>query len=121
MGMRRADGTRVSPVLARVAGMDDLGAMARRTDYGTCAVCGKEPGVGIAAIPGVPASDVYGRECLDANAHPLWALVANTAMVGGYDQAAPWWQDMVDDTLRHLQVPREAFDADVAAAMLELE
>lgn len=88
--------------------------------YGTCAVCGKEPAVGVASIPGVPASDAYGRACLDANAHPMWAIVVNTALVGGYDEAADWWQEMVDCTLAHLGIPREEFDRRVNEALSEI-
>lgn len=79
-----------------------------------CDVCGKEEMVGVAAVPGVPMSVAYGRECLSANAHPVWVLAANTAMVGGYEHAAEWWQEMIDDTLKHLDVSREEFDGMVA-------
>lgn len=77
--------------------------------------------MGVAAIPGVPASDAYGRECLEANAHPMWALVANTAMVGGLHEAADWWVDMVQDTLSHLGVSQEAFEAEVAEAVRAMD
>lgn len=86
-----------------------------------CAVCGEEPAVGVAAIPGVPASDAYGARCLEANAHPMWALVANTALIGGLHEAADWWVDMVQDTLTHLGVSVETFEREVAEATKSLE
>ncbi len=80
----------------------------------TCEVCGDEPSVGVAAVPGVPMSVSYGKRCLRANAHPLWILAANTAM--SVDAAENWrehlipeWQQMVDDTLRHLDKTEEEF------------
>jgi hypothetical protein len=80
----------------------------------TCQVCGEEPAVGVVAMPGVPISFAYGRNCLSANAHPYDIVVANTADVDGYDNSADWWKQIVDDTLAHLGKTREQFDADVA-------
>jgi len=79
-----------------------------------CEVCDKNPGVGVAAVPGVPISVAYCRECLEANAHPYWIVVTNTAMIGGLDHTAEWWVDIVTSTLAHLDITREQFDADVA-------
>lgn len=92
--------------------------MSQRTDLPelTCEVCHHESAVGVAAVPGVPISVAYGRECLNANAHPYTIVVANTAMVGGYEHAADWWQQMVDDTLAHLGYERDRFDNDVQVA-----
>jgi outer membrane protein TolC len=78
-------------------------------------------------MPGVPYSAAYGRECLNANAHPYDMLVANTAMIlSGYpDTADPidvltdtadWWQHMVEDTLVRLRKTREQFNLDVRQA-----
>lgn len=84
----------------------------------TCEVCGDEPGVGVASIPGVPMSVAYGKRCLAANAHPYGIVVANTAMASGHPDweqgCAPWWKQIVHDTLAHLGKTREEFDADVA-------
>ncbi|PWK81694.1 hypothetical protein C8D88_116105 [Lentzea atacamensis] len=79
-----------------------------------CDVCGNEPMLGVASIPGMPISVAYGRECLKANAHPWWALVGNTALLGGLDQAADWWQDMVRDTCRRLGKTLVEFNREVA-------
>jgi hypothetical protein len=84
-----------------------------------CEVCGDEPAVGVASVPGVPISVAYGRKCLSANAHPYGIVVANTADVDGYDNSAEWWKQIVDDTLTHLGKTREQFDADVAEAIAE--
>lgn len=80
----------------------------------TCDVCSQPGVVGVAAIPGFPMSAAYCRACLEAGAHPLWALTVNTALLGGMEHAAPWWVDMVERTLAHLDYPRESFDTDVA-------
>lgn len=86
----------------------------------TCDVCGKEPAVGVAAVPGVPVSMAYGGNCLAAGAHPYWVLVANTALCGGYDRTVEEWRGMVDDTLAHLEITREKFDADVSQSIEDL-
>lgn len=77
--------------------------------------------MGVAAVPCVPYSASYGSNCLAANAHPYWVLVANTAMCGGYDQTAEFWRQMVDDTLEWLGKTREEFDAAVAEVIAEGE
>lgn len=87
----------------------------------TCDVCEAEPAVGVAAVPGVPMSMAYGRKCLDANAHPRFILVANTAQIGGLEHAAEWWKKMVEDTIVHLNLDRDEFDKDVAEAIKEFD
>lgn len=91
----------------------------------TCEVCGKEPAIGVAAVPGVPYSAAYGELCLEANAHPYWVCVQNTAMAGngtdGYYGAAKWWKDMVDDTLAHLGKTHDEFIADVLKSQEDYE
>jgi hypothetical protein len=54
-----------------------------------CAVCQNELAVGVACIPGIPMSVAYGRTCLEAGAHPSWALRANVACCGGVDAVIP--------------------------------
>lgn len=87
----------------------------------TCDVCNNEPAKGVASVPGVPVSVAYGEKCLAANAHPYGIVVANTALIGGYEHAAGWWRDMVDCTLSHLAIPRDKFNADVGEAMREVD
>jgi hypothetical protein len=79
----------------------------------TCEVCKKEQAVGVCCVPGVPYSAAYCKTCLDANAHPYFIVVANTACIGGLEHSAPWWQDIVRDTLVHLGKTPEEFKADV--------
>ena len=43
------------------------------------------------------------------------------AGAGGYDDAARWWRDMVDGTLRRLGKSREQFDHDVIVCGEEFE
>ena len=86
-----------------------------------CYVCNDEPEVGVACVPGVPVSVAYGQKCLEANAHPWFVLVTNTAIGGGYDNMAPWWKKMVDDTITHLGKTREQFDVDVAETVKSMD
>ncbi len=83
----------------------------------TCEVCGKSKAIGVASVPGVPYSAAYCKECLEANAHPYFILVANTACCGGFDKTCPEWQDMVRDTLAYLGKSAEQFEKDVAESM----
>lgn len=96
-------------------------ATTKQASTSTCDVCGKEPAVGVAAVPGVPISMAYGRDCLEANAHPYGILVANTALVGGLDRAGDWWIEMVDATLLHLHKTRVDFDRDVRQVMRDMD
>lgn len=86
-----------------------------------CNVCEERTAVGVAAVPGIPMSCAYCRECLVANAHPLGIVIANTACCGGYDRCSDWWQHMVDCTLAHLGKTREWFDVQVLEQMFELD
>lgn len=81
-----------------------------------CDTC-REPAVGVASMPGVPASFAYCRQCLHANAHPYGMVVANTAMIGGVGQAAEWWLEIVHATLIRLGKDRMEFERDVTEEM----
>jgi hypothetical protein len=78
-----------------------------------CEVCSKNVAVGVAAVPGLPCSAAYCAECLAADAHPYYLVVANTACCGGLKKCAPWWQDLVQQTLTHLGKTEEEFNKDV--------
>ena len=86
----------------------------------TCDVCGK-PAIGVACIPGVPMSVAYCRECLEANAHPWWALVANTICINGLENADDGWKGMVYDTCKRLHKTLEEFNKEVARGIKEME
>lgn len=89
-----------------------------------CEACGKEPAVGVAAVPGVPVSVAYGAQCLASNVHPLWLLVTNTAINGGIECCADWWRQMVNDTVTALKVDPDEFNRMVdreIAEQFELE
>jgi hypothetical protein len=73
----------------------------------------------VASVPGVPYSAAYCGTCLEANAHPYFIVVANTAYIGGLEHAAPWWQDLVRDTLVHLNKTPDEFSADVAKSIAD--
>lgn len=50
----------------------------------------------------------------------MWAVVANTAMIGGLEHAADWWRDgVVMPTLTHLGVTVEEFTAQVNKTIAE--
>jgi len=36
-------------------------------------------------------------------------LVANTNAIGGYDQSADWWRDIIKLTLEHLGITMKQF------------
>lgn len=77
-----------------------------------CETCGSSNPVGVASVPGVPYSAAYCQDCLDANAHPWKILVANTACLGGWHNAADWWKEMVQDTCKRLGKTLDEFLAD---------
>jgi hypothetical protein len=79
-----------------------------------CEVCNDRPSIGVAAIPGMPVSVAWCRECLTAGAIPWWALVANTSLIGGRQHAAPWWAAVIEATCRHLGRTVEELDREVA-------
>lgn len=87
----------------------------------TCEVCGEEEAVGVASVPGVPISVAYGPKCLEANAHPWGILVANTAILGGLEHTAAWWQHMVKCTCTHLGRTLDEFNDEVADSVAEME
>ena len=78
-----------------------------------CEVCNKNQAIGVYCVPAVPISCAYCKECLDANAHPLWILVGNTVCIGGLENAPYWWKKMVEDTCRHLGRTIEEFNQEV--------
>lgn len=78
-----------------------------------CETCKKNKSIGVACVPGVPYSAAYCQECLEANAHPWGVLVANTACLGGWEEAADWWKDMVLATCKHLNKTLDEFKAAV--------
>jgi len=84
-----------------------------------CEVCNKNVSVGVACVPAVPISCAYCKECLEANAHPWWVLVANTACCGGLSYTADWWKLMVEDTCKHLGKTLEQFEEDVEKSLKE--
>lgn len=86
-----------------------------------CEVCNANTSIGVACVPGIPASAAYCAVCLRANAHPWDYLVANTAMLGGLEHSAPWWREMVEDTCKHLGKTQQQFDAEVTASMIQMD
>lgn len=84
-------------------------------DNPICQVCNKNDSIGVAAMPGVPISHAYCRECLEAGAHPYSTVVANTSCIGSLDESTEWWRQLVADTLKHLGISEEKFRQDVQA------
>lgn len=82
-------------------------------DYGTCECCGREPAIGVAAVPGMPISIAWGKCCLAAGVIPYKLAVANTAAVGGLNNTVQWWRDIVDLTLAYFDRTHEQFARDV--------
>ena len=80
-----------------------------------CEVCNVRDSVAVASVPGVPYSAAYCVECAAVGAVPWWIAVGNTAVMGGYENAYEYWQEIVDVTIAHLGRTREEFDKEVAA------
>ncbi len=84
-------------------------------------MCGENPAVHAAAVPGIPnAVFPYCRPCTTAMAHPYDVLVNHTAAeyAGQLDDAPAFWRDVVARTLRHLRIAPADFHADVTAEMV---
>jgi hypothetical protein len=86
-----------------------------------CEVCGKNEAIGVAAVPAVPMSCAYCRPCLEANSHPMRVLVSNTAIIGGFDKCAPFWKEMVTDSLKAQEKTMEWFNEQVDTIMAEID
>lgn len=86
-----------------------------------CETCKECEAVGVASVPMVPYSAPYCGECLAANAHPLWVLLANTSINGGLEHCNPEWREMVHDTLHHLNKTLEWFNEEVRKSIAEEE
>lgn len=59
-----------------------------------CQVCGKEPGVGVAASSLGPMSLSYGRKCLEVGAEPQWAIEFVLDSCGGLENTDEWFRDV---------------------------
>ena len=90
-----------------------------RIDMPTCEVCNKNQAIGVCCVPAVPISCAYCRECLQANAHPWWVLIANTVCIGGLEFANDEWKKMVKDTCKHLGKTMEEFNREVAEEIVK--
>ena len=83
-------------------------------DYKTaqCEVCEEEMHEGrtiVLSVPGIPWSARFCNSCRRAGAIPYHLLVANTQCIGGYDQSADWWRDIIELTLEHLGITMKQF------------
>lgn len=85
-----------------------------------CDTCEERESIGVAAIPGMPMSVAWCQECLQSGAIPWWAAVGNTAIIGGLVNAAEWWVEIVEATLKHLDRTKEEFEGEVAVRIKEL-
>jgi len=87
----------------------------------TCEVCDKNEALGVAAVPGVPMSVAYCKECLEANSHPMYALIANTVCAGGLDHTVEEWKQMVMDSLKHQDKTLEWFNEQVQEGIRNMD
>lgn len=85
-----------------------------------CEVCNKNESFSTISVPGVPISCAYCMECFQANAHPWWILVSNTACIGGIENAAKYWKEMVEATCNHLGKSMEEFNREVEVGIEHL-
>ena len=86
-----------------------------------CEVCNERPGVCVAAVPGLPYSASYCKECLQARANPYWCLTLNTAMAGGIEHCNAEWKQIVQVTLDYLNKDWTEFDKDVTKSIQKME
>jgi len=77
-----------------------------------CEVCKTEMHEGrtvVLSVPGIPYSARFCHSCRRSGAIPYHLLVANTQCIGGYDQSADWWRDIIKLTLEHLGITMKQF------------
>ena len=87
-----------------------MSSVAERTTK--CEVCNEEMHESrtmVLSVPGIPWSSRFCHPCRRSGAIPYWMLVANTNAIGGYDQSADWWRDIIDITLDHLGITMKKF------------
>jgi hypothetical protein len=58
-------------------------------------------------------SAAYCEPCSSSGAIPLWALKANTVVIGGMRNADTWWFEVVHTTLAYLGITCQEFDEQV--------
>lgn len=89
---------------------------------GTCDTCGaKDVDVYVYALPGIPMSVGNCKVCTEVSAYPWMILVANTASIGGIEQANDWWKDEVRVTLARLGKTRAEFMEAVSVQVKAME
>lgn len=88
--------------------------MSEKPGLGKCDCCNKEPSIGVAALPGMPMSIAWCTKCLQAEVIPIWAAISNTACIGGMNDAAQWWIELIERSLKYHNYSRDQFDANVA-------
>lgn len=86
-----------------------------------CEVCREELAVGVASSMMGPISHAYGANCIAAGAEVYGTLVGGIACVGGLDHTAWWIEGVVGATLPIVGKTRAQFEADVAAAVKDME
>ena len=86
-----------------------------------CEVCNKNAPTDVLSIPGVPMSCCYCKECIEANAHPYWIVVVNTALAQSLDNCIEEWKEIVRCTCKHLNKSIEEFNQDVNETIKELK
>lgn len=85
-----------------------------------CEACEENEAIAVCSVPAVAMSCAYCARCLREGIQPYHILVANTACLGGWDQAAEWWKTMVRTTLKFKNKTEAEFLADVAKSLEDL-
>ncbi len=88
-----------------------------------CDACGKEKSkddLSVCCVPAMPVSAAYCLDCLKINNHPISLLIINTALIGGLDQGAEFWKDMVMSSLKAQDKTLEWFNEEVKKDMERL-
>ena len=86
-----------------------------------CDCCNLHQAWDVASMPYIPMSISYCIPCIKAGNYPLWALAANTAMIGGIEYAHENWRLMVLTSINYQGVSVEEFTLMVQKDMEELD
>ena len=86
-----------------------------------CEVCRGGIDVRVASMPGMAMSLAICGSCRSQDIYPLWALLANTALIGGMRNAATFWYEMVHSSLPFYGITCEQFDVMVDEDIAKME
>jgi hypothetical protein len=88
-----------------------------------CDTCGTEVAsrdeLLVYALPGIPVSVANCVRCWREDLYPAWAIIGETASIGGLEHAAAWWKDAVARSLPVVGLTEEEFSTQVDHVIVE--